>query len=233
MENSLRRFYGSLVRLENYTEKRRCFGTEPVSKCWWPTRGVYFFLDNNEKSIISDFPMAVYVGTHAIRTPYETHLEKRLSMHWGNQGDGGGNHRSSILRGHIGASFIEKNNLKLEYPEWGFEKNNGASELSLEIEVSKYIRKMGILVLDIEDWQGRKSIEANAIAFLSSATVKNENPISKGWLGNHCVYRNKKLNYQLWNRYHCGSIIEQIFFDKFDKFVDITIKKWGMRRVIH
>lgn len=230
--NNLERFYKSFIRLETYTEKRRLFGATPVSKLWWPTRGVYYFLDNNEKSIISGFPMIVRVGTHAIRIHYNTLLKERLSQHWGKK-DGGGDHRSSRFRGDVGISFIVKNNLSLKYPKWRIKENNGATpetkaqELLLEQKVSEYIRNLGILVLDIEDWQVRKYMEINSIAFLSSKDVLKNNPISSNWLGNYCIQNGDKLNYQLWNREHCGDNVDNKFFDNLDKYVDTTIKKWG------
>jgi hypothetical protein len=229
--SNLKRFYNSLIRLENATEKRRRFGEKPVSQNWWPTKGVYFFLDNNELSVVPNFPMVVYIGTHGISSPYKTFLYKRLSQHWG-KSDGGGDHRSSILRGYVGASIINKNNANYKYPKWDLKENNCATaetkeqELSLEKEVSTYIKSMNILVLNIEDWKDRKYIKANSIAFLSSAIVEKENPISKDWLGKYCFYRKKKLDYQLWNKVHCGDVVDELFFDKFDKFVDLTIKNW-------
>lgn len=65
--DNLREFYGLLDRLAE-----RVGGVRTLARCsgkeQWPTRGVYFFLENGEKRTESGSGMRVVrVGTHALK----------------------------------------------------------------------------------------------------------------------------------------------------------------------
>ena len=56
----------------------------------------------------------VRVGTHALRPTDQTTLWGRLRRHRGRIGGrnpGGGNHRASIFRGHVGTALIQRDHL--------------------------------------------------------------------------------------------------------------------------
>src|SRR3954447_21389328 len=70
----------------------------------WPERGVYFFFEPEEKRDDGDLRV-VRVGTHALTSSSSTTLWNRLSQHRGHVGGsrpGGGNHRGSVFRLHVG-----------------------------------------------------------------------------------------------------------------------------------
>ena len=105
-EAGLDRLYRELEALED-----RLGGKRLLAKCsastGWPRRGVYFFYERGEVRR-DGHPRVVRVGTHALR-PSETTLWSRLSQHRGNLGGaapGGGNHRGSIFRKHVGSALI-------------------------------------------------------------------------------------------------------------------------------
>ena len=98
----------------------------------------------------------VRVGTHALTSSSQTTLWKRLSQHQGTLKNGGGNHRSSILRLHVGAALIKRDVWPDAIKEnWGKGSIPSAAvrqaELPLEQAVSQYIRQMPFLWLAVED----------------------------------------------------------------------------------
>src|SRR6202023_1743138 len=124
------------------------------------------------------YPRVVRVGTHALR-PSKTTLWGRLSQHRGNLGGaapGGGNHRGSIFRKHVGSALIASGTWPEEVRNsWGVGSTANrairAHEQDLEREVSQYIGDMPFLWLDVNDPPGplsdRGTVEAGAIALLS------------------------------------------------------------------
>src|ERR1022692_563111 len=100
------RLLDELARNENGPRRLKdCTGRDG-----WPRHGVYFFLENGETR--QDGTRRVMrVGTHALRATDNTILWGRLRQHRGRVGGrnpGGGNHRASIFRGHVGAAFIRR-----------------------------------------------------------------------------------------------------------------------------
>ncbi|WP_434529955.1 hypothetical protein ACODNH_00615 (plasmid) [Haloarcula sp. NS06] len=90
---------------------------------------------------------------------------------------GGGNHRGSIFRLHVGRALIEKHGWHDEYPHWG-EPNPDAEttavreqEHELEQRVSEYIRDLPFLWVDVPGKPGpecdRAVIESHTIAMVS------------------------------------------------------------------
>jgi hypothetical protein len=104
--------------------------------------------------------------------------------------EGGGNHRSSIFRSHVGAAIIRRDSRIGEFPDWGDQSAGTAENKSLETElektVSATISRMQVLCLDIRDSAGSRSdrayIERNAIALLSKVGSRIDTP-SDTWLG--------------------------------------------------
>jgi len=211
----VRRFYQLMDNLENIVDDKRRLET-CNGRMKWPQRGVYFFFEDNEfRTTSGEGPRVVRIGTHALKSNSKTTLWNRLSQHQGVQKDGGGNHRGSIFRLHIGTAFINRYELTNPYTlTWGdgssASKNVRQEEKPLEQEVSRYIGNMPFLWLEVDDDPGPDSdrgfIERNTIALLSNFCVDlhSEYPIDppdKDWLGNYA--RNKDIRESgLWNINH-------------------------------
>ena len=109
--NDLRRFYDLLAALE-----RKLGGKRTLADCDgrmdWPRRGVYFFFETGEIRVHSGQGLRVVrVGTHARTSGGRTTLWKRLSRHRGVRKSGGGDHRGSIFRLHVGTALINRDRL--------------------------------------------------------------------------------------------------------------------------
>lgn len=210
--NDLIEFYELLAILKSVLGGKRtlenCGG-----RMNWPQRGVYFFFENGESRNQSGIgPRIVRVGTHAITEHSHTTLWHRLKQHKGNDKGGGGNHRGSIFRSHVGSALLQKDNWPSEIKEtWGIGQN-APTEIKLlekpfEQSVSQYIRKMPFLWLEVNDAPGPESlrgvIESNSIALLSNYDSAND-PIdspSLTWLG-HWAKSEKVRKSGLWNSDH-------------------------------
>ena len=149
----------------------------------------------------------------------------RLKTHRGTE-DGGGNHRASVFRLHIGDAIIKKSADKIYLPSWGqgqsVSPETRTTELELEKQVSEYIGKMSILWLDIPDAAGpasdRAFIEKNSIALLSGPEGPIDTP-SGSWLGNSST--NEAIHKSgLWNVNYVGYRYDERFLNVFAKYVD-------------
>ena len=87
----------------------------------WPDRGVYFFF--SPASDLRQMPSTKWrlsrIGTVGVSTGSSNTLWNRLRQHRGNvrgKYAGGGNHRGSIFRLHVGRALIEKHGWHDEYP---------------------------------------------------------------------------------------------------------------------
>lgn len=172
----------------------------------WPSHGVYFFFEPGETRS-DDSPRVVRVGTHALTATSHTTLWQRLSQHRGNlrgSNPGGGNHRGSIFRLHVGAAVLRRDHApqalleswlsKEPQPQWA------AAEAEHERNVSHYIRAMPFVWLPVptkpDGTSERGYLERNCIALLSGAE-----PASPDWLGHHAV--NPAISASgLWNVNH-------------------------------
>lgn len=79
--------------------------TDPDLREGCPRRGVYFFFETRERREDGVTPRVVRVGTHALRTGSATTVWQRLSQHRGTLAGarlGGGKHRGSVFRLHVG-----------------------------------------------------------------------------------------------------------------------------------
>lgn len=100
-ERDLTEFYSLLGRLGS---PRRLFGA--TGRDGWPTHGVYFFFEDGELRA-DGTPRVVRVGTHGLAITSRTRLWQRLAQHRGTL-KGGGNHRASIFRRHVGTALIRR-----------------------------------------------------------------------------------------------------------------------------
>lgn len=160
----------------------------------WPAKGVYFFFEPREMRA-DGMPRVVRVGTHAVTDTSRTTLWNRLSAHRGRlagTGAGGGNHRGSVFRLHVGEALLSREGVS--HPTWGrgqsAPREVRAPELDHERAVSAHLGATSLLWLDVADnavpelaGNPRAWLERNAIALLSNAERTPLDPPSEGWLG--------------------------------------------------
>lgn len=218
--------YKCICEVSEKTGGIRIFN-ECTGKMYWPQRGVYFFVDFSEKSLVSNgFPRIVRVGTHAVSKGAKTTLWNRLKTHKGTN-QGGGNHRGSIFRLHVGNAIIKKEGLICD--TWGVGQNATQEirekEKKIEQLVSEYIGQLGVIVIDVDDLpsavSARAFIEKNSIALLSSLN-SSFNFSTVDWLGNYSP-RNEIVNSCLWNINHIGHNYDEDFMKKLWEYADNTI----------
>ena len=229
MNNDLSQFYELLSVLEKQRSQGRNLG-EYTGRSRWPARGVYFFREPGEyRSSQPNVPRVVRVGTHAVSANSKSTLWNRLRAHRGNR-DGGGNHRGSVFRLHIGAALLVRDRATVgELPTWAegasAPRATRATEVAHECRVSAYIGSMSVLWVDVPDEPGPKSarafIERNAIALLSNQ-LKPHDPPSVDWLGLH----NPRVDIRrsgLWNLNHVHERYESAFLDILAQAISATV----------
>ena len=106
VQQELERFYDLADELA-----RRTGGPYLLGACTgregWPQRGVYLVFEPGEYRADGHTPRVVRVGTHALKRGSQRRLWQRLRQHRGNN-DGGGNHRGSVFRKHVGAALLAR-----------------------------------------------------------------------------------------------------------------------------
>ncbi len=224
----LDRFYLLLSRLESFPNQGQRLDAYR-GKIAFPVRGVYFFRESGEhRSSKLNTPRIVRVGTHAVSTGSKSSLWGRLRTHLGTR-VGGGNHRGSIFRLHVGAALLARDHVSL--PSWGVgssappavreNPNARAAEAAWERRVSAYLGGMRVLWVDVPDAAGPNSnralIERNAIALLSNHLTPIE-PASTGWLGHHSPHRDIRQS-SLWNLKHVDGTYDPRFLDDLETAV--------------
>jgi len=190
----------------------------------WPTYGVYFFYEPGEvRTDGSD--RVVRVGTHALTATSQATLWGRLRQHRGHLSGhhpGGGNHRASVFRRHVGAALIRReklpNHLLASWldrhgPRPGWE----AQEAQIEQAVSRHMGAMPFLWLSVADRARRGSVERNSIA-LTSRLAHGPDPSSASWLGRHAD-RTEIRQSGLWNIDHVRHRCEAGFLDLFGQLI--------------
>lgn len=221
--SDLDRLYALFDRLEsNVGGKRRL--EECTGHMDWPDRGVYFFFATDETRDATDQLRLTRIGTHAVSSGSGTTLWNRLRTHRGaNRGsyEGGGNHRGSVFRKHVGRAMIEREGLGDEYPHWGAgstaDRERRLAELAHERRVSEYVRDLPFLWVDIDDEPGpesdRASVERNAIALVSNYEKEAIDRRSDEWLGRSSP-RDKVAASGLWNIDHVEEQCDTAFLDR-------------------
>lgn len=224
----IQRFYETLDALEFSVGGKRTLVTAH-SRMNWPKRGVYFFFEPGEERTTSGTGLRVVrVGTHALKPESERTLWDRLKDHQGTfRGfcPGGGSHRGSAFRRHVGTALIGR------YPDrwprsvkerWG--KDSSAPkpirkrECPLEQAVSHHIRSMPFLWIGVDDPPGPESkrghIECNAIALLSNYHAQEMpiDPPSVAWLGKWANSEKVRVS-GLWNADHVAEEYDPGFLD--------------------
>jgi hypothetical protein len=218
------RFYTLLAELE-----QRCGGKRRLAECRgrmsWPERGVYFFFEDGELREDGVSPRVVRVGTHGL-VPSKSTLWGRLSQHKGSTGgsmSGGGNHRGSIFRLHVGTALLASGawpeSIRSSWLVGSSAKSDVLrAEYPLERGVSKHIGAMPFLWLGVDDPAGPESdrgvIEAGAIALLSNLDRAPIDAPSAGWLGRRADSRLVRES-GLWNVNHVQDLPGGSFLDVF------------------
>ncbi|MEV7044420.1 hypothetical protein [Amycolatopsis sp. NPDC051061] len=197
----------------------RLGGTRQLSTCTgrdgWPSHGVYFFFEPGELRIDGK-PRVVRVGTHGLHGTSRTTLWKRLAQHRGSR-VGGGNHRGSIFRKHVGSALINRDRMpagSLEAwvspqprAEWS------AAEADIEHMVSNHIGRMPFLWLNVptsaDGTSQRGYIERNSIGLLSNQ-LSSQDPPGPVWLGHHAASLKVRAS-GLWNVNHVEEDYEPEF----------------------
>ena len=228
----IQRFYELLDRLEANLGGKRSL-SNAHGRMDWPKHGVYFFFEPDERRTTTGSGLRVVrVGTHALKAGSKTTLWGRLRQHRGTVGgslQGGGNHRSSVFRRHVGTALIAKDGWpELVSRHWG--RGSSASkavrqaEYPIECTVSQHIRNMPFLWLAVEDAPGSENkrgyIERNAIALLSNYLPQGEpiDPPGASWLGHHAASANVRLS-GLWNSNHVAESYAPSFLGILQQYV--------------
>ena len=226
----IKRFYDLLDQLELKVGKKRilanCNGHMD-----WPERGVYFFFEPGEERSTSGTGMRVVrVGTHALSTGVQANLWNRLKQHQGIQRNGGGNHRGSVFRKHVGKAIIARDGLTTPATKtWGVGNNAPKdvreAEKPIEQLVSEHIRSMPFLWVAIEDEPGPDShrglVERHAIALLSNFRnpAQSIDPSSGTWLG-HTAASESIRRSGIWNVNHIDKTYNPGFLNLLKSYVD-------------
>lgn len=217
-------FYEILENLERAVGGKRML-ENASGRMNWPERGVYFFFEPGEVRTTSSRGMRVVrIGTHALKAGSQTTLWNRLRTHRGTLSglrQGGGNHRGSVFRLHVGTALIQQDNWPDDVAsQWAkgssANKSIRQQEYPLEQAVSHYIRRMPFLWVAVGDEPGPDSlrgyIERNVIALLSNHNFP-ENPIdpqSHTWLGQRAASEQIRRS-GLWNVNHVTETCDSNF----------------------
>ena len=193
----------------------------------WPERGVYFVIEAEPAVGSRHIPRIVRVGTHAVSLGSRASLWHRVSTHRGT-GQGGGSHRSSIFRSHVGRALINREP-DFAWPDtWGkgqtAPKSVREAEVALEKKVSVAIGDMRLLWLSVPDSAGpgsdRAYVERNAIGLLSRAVILSPG-VAKSWLGEASEDWRIAAS-GLWNLDHLFMEPDPAFVDVLEAYVDVT-----------
>jgi len=219
------RFFALIDRLFSISSRNSCFSELESKEI--PSRGLYFFIDPTERRRFPTIKNSriVRIGTHAVSEGSKSTLWQRLKAHRGTD-DGGGSHRSSIFRLHVGHAILASREIVQD--SWGIgdtaAKEVRDAERWLEIEVSNYIRELHVLTLPILDQASpdsdRSYIERNSIALLSGEGAVST-PGSE-WLGNSSKMRSIRES-GLWNVNYINDRYDRRFLDTLDELVERAI----------
>ncbi|WP_302083867.1 hypothetical protein [Salinibaculum rarum] len=181
----------------------------------WPERGVYFFFspDTDPEAPACNWRVT-RVGTIGLREGSNNTLWTRLRRHRGpigGQYEGGGNHRGSVFRKHVGHALLNRYNLDDECDTWGegyaTPPELRREEQAVEELVSSYVRDLPFIIVAVPDATGQDSdrgyIESNTIGLLSNYADEAVDRRKDHWLG-HDSHREEIADSGLWNVRHVG-----------------------------
>jgi hypothetical protein len=209
------------ARLGGPQRLRDCTGT---SGC--PPQGLYFFYENGENRADGS-GRVVRVGTHALTQTSKATLWGRLRQHRGQlngRDPGGGNHRASVFRRHVGAALIRRDSLPDDLLASWLDRHRppgkrASKEADIEHEVSRHIGAMPFLWLSVPERADRVYLESNSIALLSCLTGGPDQP-NASWLGRQAE-RAEIRESGLWNVHHVSGHYEPAFLLRLSRLVDL------------
>lgn len=217
------RFYELLALLDDLVGGPRRL-VDCTAASGWPAAGVYFFFEDGERRWDGS-PRVVRVGTHALTATSRTSLWSRLAQHRGTLGGttpGGGNHRGSIFRLHVGTALLATGDwdpaIKASWTDPHPSRAARQAERPVERAVSAHIGAMPLLWLPVPDSRHRGLIERHSIALLSARTG-GPDVASAGWLGRFADAE-KVRSSGLWNVYHVDDVYDPGFLDELARLID-------------
>lgn len=223
----VQRFYELMNRLETAIGGPFLLGDEATGENW-PSRGVYFLYEEDQRRLVRPFSFRmVRVGTHAVSAGSTSALWGRVRTHRGTS-DGLGNHRSSVMRLHIGSAIRARNPRFAQIHSWGRESSRNQAELTQELAlervVSDYIRGMRVSYLPVLDAPGPSSdrafIEQNSLALLTGPGSPYDVP-DDDWLGRWCPKPSVRRS-GLWNVDYVGQPYDSRLMAVLEHYVRLT-----------
>lgn len=167
----------------------RAFPFAALSTSVVPKRGVYIFLDPTEQNFRRVASRVVRIGTHAVSEGSQASLRGRLRTHLGPVSEIG-NHRGSIFRLHVGRAMLETGRGHESLPTWGEGQDAGSETKALEqaheIAVSRYLQRLHVVLLEIDDEPSKNSMRARVemqLIALFSDTMRTIDLPTSDWLG--------------------------------------------------
>ena len=225
----LNHFYEILMELQSKTGTRTLATSNIYME--WPQQGVYFFFESGEMRDNSKQMRVVRVGVSKYSESPQSPLWDRLREHRGpisGKFSGGGNHRISNFRYHVGGALINRDNLVC--PSWEKLDIANASirkkEHALEKKVSDIINNMPFLWIStdrsLRPDQLNQFIKRNAVALLSNynAEITLDRP-SPAWLGHYSPNESISLS-GLWNYRNVDVVFNPKFLDYLEKLVRLV-----------
>ena len=167
----------------------------------------------------------VRVGTHALTATSKATLWGRLRQHRGHlagSDPGGGDHRASVFRRHVGAALIRRDGLPDDLLASWLDRRRprherASQEAGIERQASRHIGAMPFLWLSVPGRADRGYLESNSIALLSRLSGGLDQP-GASWLGRHAE-RPEIRESGLWNVHHVSGHYDPAFLRRLDQLV--------------
>ncbi len=149
----------------------------------------------------------VRVGTHALTATRKATLVGRLRQHRSHLADrdpGGGNHRASVFRRHVGAALIHRDGhspalLASWLDRHGPHPGWASQETGIERSVSRNIGSMPVPRLAVP--RPRHPRARRAEQHRANLSADSQDPHRRGWLGHHAIPGQIRQS-ELWNVEH-------------------------------